>query len=114
MRRQVAHDKMMAYIRIVVDQAPPLSAEQISRLRGLLSGPKPDPSRFRRWQVKLSCGHEVSTESLDDNPPRHALDCPECGRQTGSWWRSNHSTHQVNLNRTRQSRRLPAAAPELS
>ncbi|BCB79615.1 hypothetical protein GCM10022251_41420 [Phytohabitans flavus] len=79
MEKQAAHDKMMAHIRIVVDQAPPLSDEQISLLRELLSGPKPHPSRFRRWQVKLSCGHGLPTESLDDNPPQRALDCTECG-----------------------------------
>lgn len=79
MTRQAAHDERSAHIRSIVDKAPPLSAGQISRLRDLLSSPEPDPSRIRRWQVKLSCGHELPTKSLDDNPPWHALNCPECG-----------------------------------
>ncbi|MCC9707890.1 hypothetical protein E4N62_23080 [Streptomyces sp. MNU76] len=81
-RRQEEKERSTAYVRRVVDSAPPLSAEVASKLRDLLGPfPRRSPSDYMRWRVRLYCGHIQEVACLLSEPrPASEARCKECGK----------------------------------
>jgi hypothetical protein len=56
-RRQGQAERLAEHVRAVVATAPPLTDEQRSRLRTLLSSTPRPAGDLMRWQVRHYCGH---------------------------------------------------------
>lgn len=83
-RRQEDAERMAEHVRKIVDNAPPLSAEQATKIRSLLFG-TPTPRRdLMRWRVRLYCGHVVEwtahrTHMTISSALSVGRACPTCG-----------------------------------
>lgn len=84
-RRQEDAERTTEYVREIVAKAPPLSDEQVVKLRAIFAGVREQPpSELMRWRLRLYCGHVVERTAHRTRQTVHAaftgsLRCPTCG-----------------------------------
>jgi hypothetical protein len=82
-RTQAKAERTAEFIRLIVDNAPPLSREDADEIWRLLPS-SPPPRDLMRWRVRLYCGHVVERKAHRTHTTiGSALDvgsaCPTCG-----------------------------------
>jgi hypothetical protein len=82
-RTQAKAERTAEFIRLIVDNAPPLSREDADEIWRLLPS-SPPPRDLMRWRVRLYCGHVVERKAHRTHTTiSSALDvgsaCPTCG-----------------------------------
>lgn len=65
-RGQAELERMMGWIRVQLEKAPPISEAGWRRLQELLGAPVP-AHRWMRWRVRLFCGHITDVRHLVEN-----------------------------------------------
>jgi hypothetical protein len=80
-RRQAEYERIQEYARRIAAEAPPLTPEQLQKLRTLLGRAARTPAReLMVWRLRLYCGHETETRVHKTGQPPHGAVCPVCGR----------------------------------
>jgi hypothetical protein len=81
-RGQADLERKMEWIRIQLENAPPVSAEGLRELMKILGPPTPD-HELMRWRVRLFCGRivEISRHARNEDPfgsRREHKECSDC------------------------------------
>jgi hypothetical protein len=84
-RSQAQLERICAHAKVVADDFPPLTDEQIVKVRLILSEPT-HPTTLMRWRLRLYCGHiteRTAHASYLTSQQAFGLgtDCPQCPQE---------------------------------